>query len=68
MTSCGTCARPLPPHSGRGQPRRYCSDACRVAAYRGRQAGETAAVAETRAPWVADGLDAFIERLMEQVA
>lgn len=36
---CAHCPCPLPARGGR--PRRYCSDACRQAAYRQRKAGST---------------------------
>jgi hypothetical protein len=32
--SCAQCDAPLPNYKRRGKPRRYCSDACKVAAHR----------------------------------
>lgn len=34
--ACQHCSGPLPPTSGRGRPRQYCTDACRAAAHRRR--------------------------------
>ncbi len=34
MARCATCDKPIEAHSGAGQPRRYCSDACKQRAYR----------------------------------
>ena len=35
--SCETCEAPLPVRQGRGQPRRYCSHACKQLAHRRRR-------------------------------
>ena len=34
---CEVCEAPLPAHRGRGQPRRYCSPACKQVAHRRRR-------------------------------
>jgi endogenous inhibitor of DNA gyrase (YacG/DUF329 family) len=34
MATCATCEKPIEPNPGRGQPRRYCSNACKQKAYR----------------------------------
>jgi hypothetical protein len=36
-TRCAACGKRLPRQGGRGRPRRFCGDACRVAAYRRRE-------------------------------
>jgi site-specific DNA-methyltransferase (adenine-specific) len=36
---CPVCARPIPPQTGAGRPRAYCSHACRQVAYRRRRDG-----------------------------
>lgn len=37
---CAYCGSSVPPRPTAGRPRRYCSGACRTAAYRDRQAAE----------------------------
>jgi hypothetical protein len=34
MATCATCKQPIQAHRGAGQPRRYCSNACKQKAYR----------------------------------
>lgn len=35
--ACPVCGEPVPPQTGRGQPRRYCSSRCKSAAARRRR-------------------------------
>ena len=46
---CLACGKDLPMPAGRGRPRLYCNDACRMAANRAREAGLPNAAVETRA-------------------
>jgi hypothetical protein len=37
LTRCEACGRLIPPRKGRGRKRKYCGDACRQSAHRGRR-------------------------------
>lgn len=58
----GGCTTRLPQHTGPGQPRRYCSDACKQAAYRARLTTREATRATLMA-WAATTADHEGERV-----
>lgn len=69
MKPCPNCGESMPPSSGRGQPRRYCSARCRRAAFRRRSAAQTETALEAaadgqRGPWTEGGIEAFLGQLM----
>lgn len=69
MKACPNCGEPMPPSSGRGMPRRYCSTRCRKTAQRRRAAGQVEAALEAAAagrgdPWTVGGIEAFVGQLM----
>lgn len=74
MKPCPSCGNPFDAPAGhRGQPRKYCSAACRRTAYRRRSADRTetaleAAAAGQRGPWTESGIEAFVGQLMGEEA